>query len=946
MARFSDIPVELLLHVVRLLGTWTDLTAVLAVNRYTKKVVQPFILDQLANTDLLSVYLSWLIDNQHADAVQAVLDFGADPNETLSQLKTRLILDEAFTSSSSPSPVITLHYRRAGGLEASLKEPGHCREKDDPGEDDLGEVSNGVAAPGKSGLSRPWRLLEYLSFYRGADFSPLHLAAQRGNVEIVANLLGRGADVESLFLDTLGSAAMAMRILFPGLQQGQNTADQTRPYVYFTPLYMAAISANISAAKCLLASGASAKRCIVPKHNLLVSGWMVPTTIIHLAAFVGSSELVKYVVDNRYDSGINSNDESGLSPLAYATVSGNLSTVGPYLLQKGANPNVTTSLKCSLLLETCWHGRFGDALLLLDYGVELGKSQDLIVPALHACCRTNNGPLRMSSKWQSDIPTSSDRHLRAQVVKRLVESGADVNEQVQFPGLGPDTTTPVLLAAESGLVDVVAELIAAGANVSVPNAMHRNALLAAMGGHQDLQSKYDTISYLLEQGCDVNERTAWGGTPLHILGTMSTRNSHSYCDHCEEMIGRELITRGTDIHARTTQSQPITVFQVFCKLGSYTLCKVLADLGAANSLKPQEFKTIFRKLVQSRSVHRRDTEAIKMLDLLLSLDRTQSILKDADCFDFAVFSGDTIIAQMLLERNCSLESNGTQNYHFVSRACLIGAVGVVALLLDRGEDANEPRSLDLQGKTRFQTPLECAIRYSHDLTGYLLEHRQKSFQLVKLLLDRGAFLGGHDLVRAVVMQCIGSDLWEILDMLLERCDVGIHSESDISEYLAALCDSKERRCQPELLQVFFKHFLRPPRTVKVVNANFRNRYNQTPISWLLCRYEPLHFCPYEDCNCGERLLDCIVVLMSGGQLSYARSQAAEVDEFLTQWCDDLKGAVRDATLQMGGRVTGTSPGGRGRSTRHCIEFLMDRLGLSSADIRNVSTRAMFLNTVL
>ena len=116
-------------------------------------------------------------------------------------------------------------------------------------------------------------------------------------------------------------------------------------------------------------------------------------------------------------------------------------------------------------------------------------------------------------------------------VRQLIQDGQDVNSTIH-DRLG--TTTPLICAAEQGYVDVVHELIGAGADVNAKGNITQTALhWASYNGHSSV------VTSLIAAGANLNEQDVDGMTPLMV----AAGRGHA-------QVELELIRGGADVNAK------------------------------------------------------------------------------------------------------------------------------------------------------------------------------------------------------------------------------------------------------------------------------------------------------------------------------------------------------------------------------------------------------------
>ena len=204
------------------------------------------------------------------------------------------------------------------------------------------------------------------------EFRPLLAAASSGDVYKLAKLLTQGVD-----LNEIGC-------------EGQ------------TSLWLAAQGGHVQAVQILLREGN------VHVNAACTNG----VTPLIIATLYGHNEIVKLLLQLRFDLTVNSIDNQGRTALWYASREGNTNLV-KLLLCRGACSNTTNSIGQSPLWIAAWYGRVDVVMLLL-------QESNPLVNQVDTCGCT---PL-----W------AASRNGRIVTVRLLLSCGADQNI---LPHLGP-----------------------------------------------------------------------------------------------------------------------------------------------------------------------------------------------------------------------------------------------------------------------------------------------------------------------------------------------------------------------------------------------------------------------------------------------------------------------------------------------------------------------------
>ncbi|XP_062568353.1 uncharacterized protein LOC134230535 [Saccostrea cucullata] len=138
------------------------------------------------------------------------------------------------------------------------------------------------------------------------------------------------------------------------------------------------------------------------------------------------------------------------------------------------------------------------------------------------------------------------------VVKELIEEGADINHQGEY-------NTPLTAACEGGHISVVKELIQAGADINLRGEFNTPLVTACECGHKSI------VTELIEMGADVNPQTQLD-SPLTTA-----------CVGGEMSLIKELIQAGADVNPQGKYNTPL---KKACLGGDLSLVKMLIEAGA------------------------------------------------------------------------------------------------------------------------------------------------------------------------------------------------------------------------------------------------------------------------------------------------------------------------------------------------------------------------------
>jgi ankyrin repeat protein len=230
------------------------------------------------------------------------------------------------------------------------------------------------------------------------------------------------------------------------------------------------------------------------------------TTALHWAVYHGNVALVERLIAAGAD--VSAANEFGSTPLAEAATVGNTAIIEA-LIEAGADVDAPGADGQTALMVVARSGNTAAAEALLGHGANVDARE----------------------RWREQTALMwAAAQNQAAMVRLLIERGADVDarsivndwpRQVTgeprrmyrpFGGL-----TPLMFAAREGCLDCARSLVAAGANLDLPDPKGVTALFLAIDNFH-----FDTAKLLIEAGANPNKWDWWGRTPLYSAVDVNT----------------------------------------------------------------------------------------------------------------------------------------------------------------------------------------------------------------------------------------------------------------------------------------------------------------------------------------------------------------------------------------------------------------------------------------
>jgi ankyrin repeat protein len=294
-----------------------------------------------------------------------------------------------------------------------------------------------------------------------------------------------------------------------------------------TALMLVARTGRVDAARLLLERGANvnAKENWGEQTALMWAAARGHPAMIDLLAGAGadldaSSTARDYRRHLTKEGRAKSLDSGGFTALHYA-VRENCRACVAVLIARGADLDKPDPDGVSPLLLAALNANWDIAKLLIEAGADVRQWDIFGQSPLHAAIdrRSNNRPA------PNDVPNETDG---LSIVRMLLERGAYPNMQLflrpakQRGGALSRGTTPLIVAADNGDVEVIRLLLDHGAEAALPQANLQTPVSVLAGANAPQERLVQALELLVEAGAELNVvasphhlQRSRGGAPLH-----------------------------------------------------------------------------------------------------------------------------------------------------------------------------------------------------------------------------------------------------------------------------------------------------------------------------------------------------------------------------------------------------------------------------------------------
>uniref|UniRef100_A0A8K9WXY3 Ankyrin 2a, neuronal n=1 Tax=Oncorhynchus mykiss TaxID=8022 RepID=A0A8K9WXY3_ONCMY len=525
-----------------------------------------------------------------------------------------------------------------------------------------------------------------IDFTARNGITPLHVASKRGNTNMVALLLDRGAQIDAKTRDGLTPLHCAARsghdpAIELLLERGAPILARTKNGL--SPLHMSAQGDHVECVKHLL------------QHKAPVDDVTLDyLTALHVAAHCGHYRVTKLLLDKRANPNVRA--LNGFTPLHIACKK-NRVKVMELLVKYGASVQAVTESGLTPVHVSAFMGHLNMVLLLLQNGASPDVCNIRGETALHMAaragqievvrCLLRNGALVDAMAREDQTPLHIASRLgKAEIVQLLLQHMAH-----------PDASTtngysPLHIAAREGQLETTAVLLEAGASHS----------LATKKGFTPLHvsAKYGSLEVaklLLQRKAMPDDAGKNGLTPLHVAA-----------HYDNQQVALLLLDKGASPHA--TAKNGYTPLHIAAKKNQTSVASSLLQYGAETNvltkqgvtplhLASQEGHSDMTSLLLDKGAHVNTPtkSGLTPLHLTAQEDRVNA-------------------AEVLAKRDANLDQQTKLGYTPLIVACHYGNVKMVNFLLQQGASVN--------AKTKNgYTPLHQAAQQGHThIINVLLQH--------------------------------------------------------------------------------------------------------------------------------------------------------------------------------------------------------------------------------
>ncbi|XP_051473922.1 ankyrin-2 isoform X6 [Apus apus] len=519
--------------------------------------------------------------------------------------------------------------------------------------------------------------------------TPLHVASKRGNTNMVKLLLDRGGQIDAKTRDGLTPLHCAARsghdqVVELLLERGAPLLARTKNGL--SPLHMAAQGDHVECVKHLL------------QHKAPVDDVTLDyLTALHVAAHCGHYRVTKLLLDKRANP--NARALNGFTPLHIACKKNRIKVM-ELLVKYGASIQAITESGLTPIHVAAFMGHLNIVLLLLQNGASPDVTNIRGETALHMAaragqvevvrCLLRNGALVDARAREEQTPLHIASRLgKTEIVQLLLQHMAHPDAATT------NGYTPLHISAREGQVDVASVLLEAGASHSMSTKKGFTPLHVA--------AKYGSLEVaklLLQRRASPDSAGKNGLTPLHVAA-----------HYDNQKVALLLLEKGASPHA--TAKNGYTPLHIAAKKNQMQIATTLLNYGAETNILTKQGVTPLH--LASQEGH------TDMVTLLLEKGSNIHVATKTGLtsLHLAAQEDKVTVAEILTKHGANQDAQTKLGYTPLIVACHYGNIKMVNFLLKQGANVN--------AKTKNgYTPLHQAAQQGHThIINVLLQHGAK-----------------------------------------------------------------------------------------------------------------------------------------------------------------------------------------------------------------------------
>ncbi|XP_065075156.1 uncharacterized protein LOC135698933 [Ochlerotatus camptorhynchus] len=420
-------------------------------------------------------------------------------------------------------------------------------------------------------------------------------------------------------------------------------------------------------------------------------------SLLHVAAKNGSTEICQFLLDT-----IKIN-VSCLSCKELNDIMGLFPIVNQFEEQLSIHYQVT-----ALHLAAAYEHK-AVVKLLLEHSADVNARTGFLFTPLHVAAKKGHiAMMKLLINKSADLNLQTyvgdtPLHLaidfnQHQCAELLIDHGANVNISNNCG------STPLVLAVRKGFSSIVNQLISKKANVVFDSNGRKLTLLHLAAESGDL----DTVKQIIALSADINALSKSGETPLSIAA------SGGHVKIVEHLIGQM-----ASVNALKIDDTPPLHCAIINKHNA--VVKVLIAHSADVHAPDSSGRTPLHLAAES------DLDIVKLLiDTLVDVNAVDGLKRTA--LHLAVFRNKPLIAELLIEHSADpnlADTNGWTPLHF---AAYVGSLEAITLLVEQSIDINartsdEQTPLHLAASSGYRDIVEILVRKSADLNAVDIKNR-------------------------------------------------------------------------------------------------------------------------------------------------------------------------------------------------------------------------------